>query len=223
MVTRTKPIGAQEFFPKRRTLEAMREASRSCRGCSLYERATQTVFGEGPKGARIMMIGEQPGDQEDKKGKPFVGPAGRILDKALEEAEIDRDDVYVTNAVKHFKWKVAGVKKGDEEELPPMTKRRLHDKPSLTEVKACKPWLEQEIELVGPEIVVCLGATAISAVFGRKVKIADERGRILDDAGLPKLVTVHPSAIVRIQERDLRHRAFGAFVQDLMVARGFLD
>jgi DNA polymerase len=214
---RVKPIGAQEFFPDERTLKTIREAARSCRGCSLFERATQTVFGEGPAGARIMLVGEQPGDQEDKKGKPFVGPAGRILDKALEQAEIPRDEVYVTNAVKHFKWKSTT---GDD--LPPPTKRRLHDKPSATEIKACRPWLEQEIELVRPELIVCLGATAIASVLPRKVKIADERGKILREGAPPKLVTVHPSAIVRIPERDRRERAFAELVKDLAAARKFL-
>jgi len=222
MAKRVKPVGAQEFFPEEHTLEAMREAAESCRGCSLYQRATQTVFGEGPARAHIMMVGEQPGDQEDKKGHPFVGPAGRILDKALEQAEIPRDDVYVTNAVKHFKWKVPGGKKDGEDDLPPLTKRRLHDKPSATEVKACRPWLEQEIELVQPKLIVCLGATAISAVFTRKVKIADERGKIIAEGEPPKLVTIHPSAIVRIPERELRDRALQDFVKDLIAARKFI-
>ncbi len=218
MAKREKAVGAQEFFPKVQTLEAMRDAAKSCRGCSLYARATQTVFGEGPKKARIMMVGEQPGDQEDKKGHPFVGPAGRILDKALEQAEIDRDDVYVTNAVKHFKWK----SDSEDEDLPPLTKRRLHDKPNLTEIKACRPWLEAEIALVEPKLIVCLGATAISAVFTRKVKIADERGKIIEDGAPPKLVTVHPSAIVRIPDRERRDQALGDLVKDLIVARKFL-
>jgi len=216
MAKREKPVGAQEFFPSQKTLSAMRSAADECQGCSLYKWASQTVFGEGPCPARIMMVGEQPGDQEDKKGKPFVGPAGRMLDKALEQAEIPRDDVYVTNAVKHFKWK-----HGDED-LPPLTKKRLHDKPSATEVKACKPWLEQEIELVQPKLVICLGATAISAVFSRKVKIADERGKVIDEGAPPKLVTIHPSAIVRIPERELRDKAFADFVRDLGAARRFL-
>jgi uracil-DNA glycosylase len=219
MVARAKPVGAQEFFPAEWTLEAMRAAARRCQGCALYQRATQTVFGEGPATARIMMIGEQPGDQEDKKGHPFVGPAGRILDKALIEAEIDRGEIYLTNAVKHFKWKSAG----GEETLPPLVKKRLHDKPSLTEVKACKPWLHAELELVAPELVICLGATAISAVFARKVTIADERGRVLNEGAPPKLVTVHPSAIVRIPERERRKAEFQRFVEDLIAAREFVD
>jgi uracil-DNA glycosylase len=176
------------------------------------------VFGEGPKRARLMIIGEQPGDQEDKKGKPFVGPAGRLLDKALEQAEIDRDDVYVTNAVKHFKWK----SDAPDDDLPPMTKRRLHDKPSATEVKACKPWLEQEIALVQPKLVVCMGATAISAVFARKVLIAEERGKIIEEGAPPKLVTIHPSAIVRIPDRTKRAEALQVFVNDLITGRRFL-
>ena len=218
-VKREKPVGAQEFFPEKKTLEAMREAAKSCRGCSLHERATQTVFGDGPARARMMIVGEQPGDQEDKKGKPFVGPAGRILDRALEQAEIDRDDVYVTNAVKHFKWKSGST----GEELPPLTKRRLHDKPSATEVKACKPWLEQELALVRPQLVVCMGATAILAVFTRKVLIAEERGKIIQEGEPPKLVTIHPSAIVRIPDRAKREEALQVFVNDLITGRRFLD
>ena len=220
MAKRVKPVGAQEFFPKQKTLEAFKEAAQRCRGCHLYERATQTVFGEGPESARIVMVGEQPGDQEDKKGKPFVGPAGRLLDKALEQAEIDRDDVYVTNAVKHFKWKAAGGK-GEDEDLPPLTKRRLHDKPNATEVKACLPWLEAEIELVQAEIVVCLGATAAQAVLQRKIKIAEVRGKVLKETP-PKLVTIHPSAIIRIQERDSQKRAFAELVKDLAAVRAHL-
>jgi uracil-DNA glycosylase len=219
MARRAKPIGAQAFFPESDTLDEMREAAQSCEGCHLYQRAIQTVFGEGPSRAKVMMVGEQPGDQEDKKGHPFVGPAGRLLDKALVEAEIERDDVYVTNAVKHFKWK----SEGDEEELPPLTKRRLHDKPNLTEVKACRPWLEAEIRLVQPKVVICLGATAVQAVLQRKLKIAEERGKILEEGVPAKLVTIHPSAIVRVPERAAREKAFGELVRDLAVARRYIQ
>src|SRR5687768_1678862 len=155
MAKREKPVGAQEFFPSKNTLEAMKKAAHECRGCSLYRWATQTVFGEGPGNAKIMMVGEQPGDQEDKAGSPFVGPAGRILDKALAEVGLNRDDVYVTNAVKHFKWTAKG-------------KRRIHQRPSAREVAACHQWLEGELAAVDPCVVVALGASAGQALFGSK-------------------------------------------------------
>src|SRR5688572_18236183 len=162
---------AADFLPKRRTLEDLRAAARSCQGCELYKNATQTVFGEGPKAATVMLVGEQPGDMEDRQGHPFVGPAGRMLDKALAEARIPRDEVYITNAVKHFRW----IQRG---------KRRLHQRPLIRQVIACKPWLEAEIEAVHPKVVVCLGATAAQSLVGRIVRITQERGKFLDgDSG----------------------------------------
>ena len=186
-------------------LSAVAEEAASCRMCHLWERATQTVFGEGPAPARLMVVGEQPGDREDVEGKPFVGPAGRILDEAFEAAGMKRDDVYVTNAVKHFKWKPA-----------PRGKRRIHDTPNRTEVVACHPWLVAEVDLVQPELIVALGATAARAVAGRAVKVLAERGKIDQSTlGVPFLTTVHPSSIVRIREATERQAAFDAFVADL--------
>src|SRR5438093_12211828 len=162
---------ARDFLPAERTLETLRDAARSCKGCEIYKNATQTVFGEGPQNASVVFVGEQPGDQEDRQGHPFVGPAGRLLDKALAEARIPRDEVYITNAVKHFKW----IQRG---------KRRLHQKPSIRQVVACKPWLEAEIEVVHPKVIVCLGATAALSMVGRTVRITQERGKFFDtDSG----------------------------------------
>jgi DNA polymerase len=194
---------AADFLPKKLTLESLRAAARLCRGCDLYKNATQTVFGEGPKDATVMLIGEQPGDMEDRQGRPFVGPAGRLLDKALVEARIPRDEVYVTNAVKHFKW----IQRG---------KRRLHQKPSIRQVMACKPWLEAEIELVRPKVVVCMGATAALSIVGRPVRITAERGKFLDaDSGPAVFVTIHPSSIYRLREKAEQEKEFGRFVAEL--------
>lgn len=187
------------------TLQEAAEAAAGCRACDLWRRGTQTVFGAGPSRARLLLVGEQPGDREDLAGEPFVGPAGRLLDESLAEAGIDRGDVYLTNAVKHFKWRPAG-------------KRRIHDKPSWTEIGACRPWLELELALVRPEVVVLLGATAAQSLLGREFRVTRERGRVLRPAFAPAAVaTVHPSAILRARDADRREQR-AAFVADLRVA-----
>jgi len=199
---------AAEFLPKRHTLESLRAAARSCKGCDLYKNATQTVFGEGPKDASVILVGEQPGDMEDRQGHPFVGPAGRLLDKALGEARIPRDEVYITNAVKHFKW----IQRG---------KRRVHQKPSIRQVVACKSWLEAEIEVVHPKVIVCLGATAALSMVGRTVRITQERGKFFDtDSGAAVLITIHPSSIYRLREKDEQENEYRRFVAEMkLVAR----
>ena len=198
---------AAEFLPQRRTLESLRDAARSCEGCDLYKNATQTVFGEGPRSAAVMFVGEQPGDIEDLKGHPFVGPAGRLLDKALAEARIPRDDVYITNAVKHFRW----IQRG---------KRRLHQKPLIRQVVACQPWLEAEIQAVHPKVVVCLGATAAQAIAGRIVRIMQERGTFLDgDSGAAIFITIHPSSIYRLQEKDEQEKEYRRFVGEMKLVQ----
>lgn len=198
---------AAEFLPQRRTLESLRDAARSCEGCDLYKNATQTVFGEGPRSAAVMFVGEQPGDIEDLKGHPFVGPAGRLLDKALAEARIPRDEVYITNAVKHFRW----IQRG---------KRRLHQKPLIRQVVACKPWLEAEIQAVHPKVVVCLGATAAQAMAGRIVRIMQERGTFLDgDSGAAIFITIHPSSIYRLQEKDEQEKEYRRFVGEVKLVQ----
>ena len=189
--------------PATSSLSAVREAARSCTACHLYKRATQTVFGEGPKTAPIMLVGEQPGDYEDLAGKPFVGPAGKLMDRALEEAGIDRSHVYVTNAVKHFKWE-------------PQGKRRIHKKPNSREIAACRPWLEAELRLVKPKLLVCLGATAAQAVFGPLFRVTRERGKVLSSRFAPKvLATVHPSSLLRQSDEESRQREYKRFVLDL--------
>ncbi|HEV8605154.1 MAG TPA: UdgX family uracil-DNA binding protein [Tepidisphaeraceae bacterium] len=195
---------AEAFLPERITLPALKKAVQGCRGCPLYKNATQAVFGEGPQQARIMFIGEQPGDQEDLAGKPFVGPAGKILDKTLEEVGIERGDVYVTNAVKHFKFEPRG-------------KRRIHSKPSTREMAACKPWLTAEIGAVKPKMVVALGATAAQDLFGKDFKITRERGKIFEDTQIAPMVmaTIHPSAILRMPDHEARERARREFREDL--------
>jgi uracil-DNA glycosylase family protein len=198
-----QPTSAAEFLPPKRTLESLRAAARSCKGCDLYKNATQTVFGEGPKVASVMLVGEQPGDMEDRQGHPFVGPAGRLLDKALAEARIPRDEVYITNAVKHFRW----IQRG---------KRRLHQKPSIRQVIACKPWLEAEIQVIHPKVVVCLGATAAQSMAGRIVKITQERGKFLDsDNGAAVFITIHPSSIYRLREREEQEKEYRRFVTEM--------
>lgn len=187
------------------TLLAVAEEAKGCRACPLWEPATQTVFGEGPPDADVVLVGEQPGDQEDKKGRPFVGPAGRVLDEALDTVGLDRSEIYVTNAVKHFKWKPRG-------------KRRIHTTPNVGEVLACKPWLDQEIGLLQPDVVVLLGATAVRSVLGPGRTIGPLRGRVLEEGPVrATVVTVHPSAIVRL-EGDDRRTAFDAFAADLGLA-----
>ena len=197
------PTSAADFLPARRTLEALRDAAHSCKGCDLYKNATQTVFGEGPQKASVVFVGEQPGDQEDRQGHPFVGPAGRLLDKALVEARIPRDEVYVTNAVKHFKWIWRG-------------KRRLHQKPAIRQVTACKPWLEAEFEALRPKIVICMGATAAQAVLGKTVLITKERGKFIGlRPGLVTFITVHPSAIYRHREKDEQDKEYRRFASEM--------
>jgi uracil-DNA glycosylase family protein len=201
---------AGPFLPDSRRLPRLREAAAGCRGCDLYQDATQTVFGAGPARARVLMVGEQPGDIEDRKGEPFIGPAGGLLDRALADGGIDRDEVYVTNAVKHFKFTPA--ERG---------KRRIHKKPSRTEVVACRPWLLAELESVRPELVVFLGATAAQSLFGTSFKVTERRGQLLE---LPEeaanyaehgLATVHPSSVLRSRERDA---AYQGLVDDLRSA-----
>ncbi|HSL16037.1 MAG TPA: UdgX family uracil-DNA binding protein [Actinomycetota bacterium] len=194
---------AADFLPAERTLPAMAEAAQGCRGCDLYANATQVVFGEGRPGADVMLIGEQPGDREDREGAPFVGPAGKLLDTALEQAGIDRDEVYVTNAVKHFKWEPRG-------------KRRIHKKPNTEEIRACNPWLQAELSVVKPKVIVCLGATAAQAVIGRGFKVTQHRGEFVDTPLEPLVTaTVHPSSILRAQDDGTRHSEMEAFVRDL--------
>ena len=184
-----------------RSLRSVAEASRGCRACELWRRGTQTVFGEGPRNADLMFVGEQPGDVEDQRGEPFVGPAGRVLDEALEAAGIDRRNVYVTNAVKHFKWTARG-------------KRRLHEKPNGTEVAACQHWLELELRLVKPSLVIALGATAAQALLGPGFRVTRERGKLRESPLAPRVVaTVHPSSILR--SPDGRDEEMAAFVRDL--------
>jgi uracil-DNA glycosylase family protein len=196
-------LSARDFLPRRRTLENLRAAARSCKGCDLYKNASQTVFGEGPKHASVVLVGEQPGDAEDRQGRPFVGPAGRMLDKALAEARITRDEVYVTNAVKHFKW----IQRG---------KRRMHQKPLIRQVISCKPWLQAELEVVHPKVVVCLGGTAAQSMLGRIVRVTKERGTFLDgDSGETVFITVHPSAILRQRGESEREKEYDRFVADM--------
>jgi uracil-DNA glycosylase family protein len=205
------PVSAAEFLPSRITLRSLRDASAGCRGCPLYRHATQTVFGAGRANARVMLVGEQPGKDEDLRGKPFVGPAGRLLDEALEAAGIARADAYVTNVVKHFKWTPAGP-------------RRLHKKPSAREIGACLPWLESELAVIRPEVLVCLGATAAQALLGRQFRVSVERGRIVDTPLAPHAVaTIHPSAVLRQQSAEDRRREMAHFTADLEVAAGLLN
>jgi len=204
---------AQPFVPDERNLPVLAKAVQKCRGCDLYKNATQAVFGEVENGdgtkpkIAIMMIGEQPGDQEDKQGRPFVGPAGKLLDKALEEAEIDRGKVYVTNAVKHFKWEPRG-------------KLRIHKKPSMKEINACRPWLDAELETVKPKLIVALGATAAQGLLGSSFRITQAHGKVQEVAGLPPIIaTLHPSAILRAQTDEDRHEQLRTLVEDLREAK----
>jgi uracil-DNA glycosylase family protein len=209
MTSDTNPDAAP-FVPAVRTLPILAKAVQKCQGCDLYRNATQAVFGELETGAgaahpkvAVMMIGEQPGDQEDKQGRPFVGPAGKLLDKVLEEAEIDRSKVYVTNTVKHFKWEPRG-------------KLRIHKKPTMKEINACKPWLEAELETVKPRLIVCLGATAAQALLGSKFRITRSHGKVQEAAGLPPIIaTLHPSAILRARTDEDRHMQMQTFIEDL--------
>jgi DNA polymerase len=194
---------AKEFLPPQLSLSSLRSAAKRCQGCDLYKNATQTVFGEGPRRARMILLGEVPGDEEDKQGKPFVGPAGRLLDDSLDEAAIPRDDVYVTNAVKHFRWEPRG-------------KRRLHKKPTARQIEACRPWLQAEILVVKPEVIVCLGATAAQVMLGRDFRITKQRGKLFHrDEATWLTATYHPSAILRAPEKADRDRMRSEFVTDL--------
>ena len=201
---------ALDFLPQRHDLRSLEEAAKDCQGCALYRNATQTVFGEGRTSSSILFVGEQPGDQEDLAGHPFVGPAGRLLDACMEEAGIDRKTAYVTNAVKHFKWEPRG-------------KRRIHKKPSMREVAACRPWLAAEIDAVKPRLIVCLGATAAQSLLGSAFRVTKDRGRIIEIAGYPPiLATVHPSSILRAQTDEDRERERRLFIADLIAAEKYL-
>jgi uracil-DNA glycosylase len=208
VVTVKTERSALDFFPPHLDLDELREASATCRGCDIYINATQTVFGEGSPHPMVMFVGEQPGDEEDVKGHPFVGPAGRLLDKALEDAGIPRDETYVTNAVKHFKWKPRG-------------KRRLHERPRAGEVNACRPWLDAEIEVIKPRILVFLGATAAQALLGRSFRVTQMRGNWIEsDLAENVLATVHPSSILRAPDAESREQQYLQFVSDLRVVAG---
>ena len=192
--------------PDTSSLNTVREAAADCTACHLHKHATQTVFGQGPKHAPMMLVGEQPGDYEDVAGKPFVGPAGKIMDRALEDAGIDRTQVYVTNVVKHFKWEPRG-------------KRRIHQKPNLREIAACRPWLEAELRIVRPRLVVAMGATASQAIFGPGFRVTRERGKVLSSKLAPRvLATVHPSSLLRQPDEESREREYKHFVSDLRAA-----
>jgi DNA polymerase len=201
----SEPNDAAPFLPEKRTLAALREAAAGCRGCHLWRGATQTVFGEGLKRARVVFVGEQPGDREDRSGRPFVGPAGRELDRGLEEVGIDRSEAYVTNVVKHFKFELRG-------------NRRLHKTPKRFEIDACRPWLDEELALLRPEAVVLLGATAGKAILGPKFRVTQERGRPIESDLAPLVTaTIHPSAILRAPDDDARQAERAAFTADLRV------
>jgi DNA polymerase len=197
---------AESFLPSRLSLKSLRSAVDSCEGCELFRNATQAVFGEGKRTARMFVLGEMPGDREDIEGRPFVGPAGRLLDEALAEAGIDRDNVYVTNAVKHFRWEERG-------------KRRLHKKPSARQIEACRPWLQAELLVVEPKVLVCLGATAAQAVMGKLFRITRERGKLLrPDSPWRVVATWHPAAVLRNPDRDARERMRDELANDLRTA-----
>ena len=206
------PTSIPDLIPSHPAIPSLQEAAKHCQACDLWRNATQTVFGEGAQKATIMLIGEQPGDQEDRIGRPFVGPAGRILDQALAEAGIDRGAVYVTNVVKHFRWTAA--ERG---------KRRIHKKPRVSEIQACRPWLDAELNLVKPKVVVCLGASAAQALLGKDFRVTRDRGKAIKSS-LPALLvaTVHPSSILRAQDDDSRQNQMKEFVDDLRTVKGLL-
>ena len=200
---------AAPLVPDRASLPKLGEAAAGCTACDLYKTGTQTVFGEGTRHAEVMFVGEQPGDQEDLAGKPFVGPAGRLLDEALVDAGIDRKTVYVTNVVKHFKWQARG-------------KRRLHQKPNWSEIAACRPWLDAELAVVEPRVLVCLGATAAQALLGRQFRVTRERGRPVEsDLAQHVIATIHPSSILR-SDPETREQEYAAFVEDLRIVAKFV-
>lgn len=195
----------------RQTLKALRDEARKCQACALWANATQTVFGAGAPHARVMLVGEQPGDEEDKLGQPFVGPAGRLLDRALEAAGVERDEIYITNAVKHFKWQARG-------------KRRLHKTPAQREIDACHPWLERELAAVKPYVVVCLGATAAKAVISKGFKVSTQRGQFVESVAAPYVfATLHPSALLRLRDEAEKEAAFEHFVEDLKLIKRALS
>jgi len=198
-------IDAAPWVPESRELTDLESAAHDCRGCELWQPATQVVFSSGDRSARVVLVGEQPGDREDVQGEPFVGPAGKVLDEALAEAGIDRAATYLTNAVKHFRHEQRG-------------KRRIHQKPDVRHVTACRPWLDAELEAVAPAVVVAMGATAARAVLDRTVKIGEVRGRVLEEPGRPVVVTTHPSAVLRLRSRDGYDEAFAGLVADLRLA-----
>ena len=199
---------ATPWVPESRELADLESAAHECRGCELWRPATQVVFASGERSARIMLVGEQPGDREDEQGEPFVGPAGRVLDEALAEAGIDRSAAYLTNAVKHFRFEQRG-------------KRRIHQKPDVRHLSACHPWLDAELEAVAPGVVVAMGATAARAVLDRTVKIGEVRGRVLEEPARPVVVTTHPSAVLRLRGRDGYDEAYASLVEDLRVVAPF--
>ncbi len=209
MVRRTFESAAP-LVPARPTLPKLRGAAAGCRACDLWKRGTQTVFGEGSRSARLVLVGEQPGNREDLEGRPFVGPAGRLLDEALEEAGIDRKLAYVTNAVKHFKWEPRG-------------KKRIHQKPNAVEITACRPWLDAELAVLRPQVLVCLGATAAQALLGRTFRVTKSRGALIPSPLAPHVIaTVHPSSILRAPDEAARRRDMRMFVADLRFAARYL-
>src|SRR5919108_2598309 len=207
MASREKPT---DPAPPIQSLRGLAEAAQDCKACPLYKDATQTVFGEGPAKATVVLVGEQPGDLEDKSGHPFVGPAGAVLDKALEEAGIDRGQVYVTNAVKHFKWEPRG-------------KRRIHKKPRVSEIKACRPWLDAELTRIKPRVIVCMGTTAVQALLGPTTTIAKAKGQVFETGFGPVIVTRHPSSVLRMREKEERRAALDELVADLKLAAKLLS
>src|SRR5437868_1541183 len=210
-MTVAQPSSAKPFLPRILSIPSLKRAARKCQGCALYERATQTVFGEGPEDARVIMVGEQPGDNEDRQGKPFVGNAGKLLDRALEEAGVVRSEVYVTNAVKHFKWEERG-------------KRRIHKKPNAAEINACHPWLEAEIQVVKPRVIICLGSTAAQALLGPKFRVSTQRGTFVPSPLAPFVTaTVHPSSILRAPSDDQRRAEMARFIADLKKIRKAIE
>jgi len=211
MPRRIQASSALPLIPDHPTIPNLQRAARDCRACDLWKLGTQTVFGDGAHHARVLVVGEQPGDKEDLTGKPFVGPAGALLDKALVAAGIDRREVYVTNAVKHFKWEPRG-------------KRRIHKKPNSMEIAACRPWLDAEIDVVKPEVVVCLGATAAQSLLGNSFKVTQRRGELIRSEIAPYIVaTVHPSSILRAPDEETRHREMERFIEDLKQVRKALQ
>jgi len=203
MPRKTSQSSAEDLIPEQLTLQALKEAAANCKACDLWKLGTQTVFGEGRRRAPVMFVGEQPGNEEDLTGKPFVGPAGRLLDQALEEVGIDRSQIYVTNVVKHFKWEPRG-------------KRRIHKKPNAIEIAACRPWLEAEIAVVKPKVIVALGATAAQALLGPKFRVTKQRGQFIESTLAPYVMaTVHPSSILRAPDDETRRLEYRRFVDDL--------